>query len=221
MKKFFSISSFLMITFFGILSCRQNDANDVTYSQKENIVASARYANLTEDELISKLVHDENFINFRNDLTRFYDVMPTKNNFSINFDNNVFDEEGTPYLALVSGYTELEIENKINDITSELEILYNRYPQLIYDGTNMEFINNIVNGVSEQTQTNKGACENCIKIHRPRVIQATLVGGASGIPGGPKSVGIRAFFALVHALNDAADCFEAAGGCGIGSTFSK
>lgn len=223
MKKTFLMYSLSAITFFGVLSCEQNEANDVDFSetQKENTIAHARDSNLTEEELISQLVQDEDFINFGNDLMKFYEAMPKKNNFSSNFESNIYEEEGILYLAEISGYTEMEIENKFNTIGSELEVLQSRYPQLVYDGTNIEFIDNVLNGVDEQMQTNGSACDNCIKIHRPRVIKATLIGASHGLFGGIRSIALHASIAFISAVNAAANCFEAAGGCGIGSTFSK
>lgn len=216
MKKIFLNYLLLLISFVGVLSCRQNEANDLDFSEKGKVttVSAAKFSDLTEKELISKLVSDEDFINYGKNSFDFYESMPTKTSF-LNFDVTTWEQKGIPYLAESSGYTNLEIENKFYKIASDLKTLQDKYPQLVYDGKNEVFINNVINEACNQINNDvwqKNGCADCRSKHRPRVIAAGILGGASGfLTGGVFGGASGAFTGFVKSVSAAASCFEAAG----------
>lgn len=218
MKKNFFACLIVFINSILIISCQQNDNSDMNFNDVNtvNSTSNSKFTNLTEEELVSKLIVDEDFINYAENLLTFYTTMPTKNVFLNNFDDKVWEQRGISYLAELSGYTNLEIENKFNKIGNDLKILQDRYPQLIYDEKNDEFITNVINKASDQLNNDgiwaKNGCANCRKIHRPRVIMSTISGFLGGfVVGGVTGAGSNMVSHLIHALNDAGNCFDAAG----------
>lgn len=214
MRKFFLIC----ITLVGVLSCRQNESNDLSFNEtgKVSTVSSAKFSNLTEKELVAQLVLDDDFITYGKSLFDFYESMPTKAIFLKDFDVSAWEQEGIPYLAGLTGYTDSEIENRFYKIAGDLKALQDKYPQLVYDGKNEAFINNVIDEASDQLNNSgawaKNGCAECRKIHRPRVFASAIIGGATGfLTGGIMGGASGAFTGLIQSLSAAGDCFDAAG----------
>ncbi|WP_027388551.1 hypothetical protein [Chryseobacterium gregarium] len=180
---------------------------------------SAKFTHLTEEELVKKLSTDQDFINYGNTIFSLFENMPHKDNFRINFNKSQFEEEKESYFLEVTGYSDNEVSTSLDKMNSLLAILYDRYPQLQYDGSNQEFIENVIEKADLIVEQNlalagKGspACQACVKKWKPRMIAATVIGGVvGGASGGFFGAWGGAVIGFVGAGWGAVDCLEAAG----------
>ncbi len=163
MKKFI----IAIIATFLMFCC--NDRNE-TSSQIETVqedimhsfASSARVQGLSEEELIEYLSNDEEFIQLGDDLIDFFAYMPKRDEFVLNYNqehfNNLLIEENNVneslnYFTTMAGYSRIEYDNFASSVDVRVNNLYDKYPQLVFDGTNQDFIDNVLEGASNNITT--------------------------------------------------------------------
>ena len=224
--KFFFVA-LIGITFFG---CNQDrvQENTVPISNikiKENLNSennsASRYNNLTREQLIDSLSKDKDFIELGNNLVAMFENMPNRKNFHTNFNENDFKNGQETYFLNLTGYTNEQVANSVNTIDQNLSNIFKKYPQIQFDGTNNQFIIDIVEEAfltidnnNSLSQKNLAACQACVKKWRPRMVWATILGAvAGGLGSGGHYYGIwaGAVGGFAGAGWGAVDCLEAAG----------
>lgn len=222
MRKIILSLTFIISLFLTNSCSRENELNENvsngTVEKGISTNASARFTNLSEEELAIKLSEDANFIESSNVLISFFEDMPNRENFQANYTQNNFQNGGEAYFIELSGYSNTDIVTKLNVLDKLFANLYDEYPQLKYDGKNQIFIESVVekaNAIVEANQANSGkikpACQACITKWKPRIYAATLIGGIVGSLGGWQGAWGGAVIGFAGAGWGAVDCLEAAG----------
>lgn len=218
------LSLFIFSLFF--YSCNRQD--DI-YKHEEIIPTtlksnssnySSRISNLDKEELVRQLSKDSDFINLGNSLVDFFEKIPHKSNFIKSYSDEDFRNKGESYFLNLTGYSDIQVREALNNINSSLYNLYQKYPQLKYDGSNLDFINQVIDEASIIVETNYSlmsrrnlaACHACVKKWKPRMIMSTIAGGIiGGATGSLFGAWGGAVLGFASAGWGAQDCLEAAG----------
>ncbi|WP_294241034.1 hypothetical protein [Chryseobacterium endophyticum] len=197
MKKLFLTKFYLLLitVFLFVTACdQQNELEnpDVPIGNAKNNHYSARTINLTKEQLIDELAKDKEFIDLGNSFVNFIGNIPNKQNFLKNYDEEDFKKGGENYFLNLTGYKNEDIDLSLAIMNDLLYNVYDKYPQLKYDGSNEMFINEVIeaacNKIDDLESAKTNPCQACIKKWKPRMITATIlggiVGGASGAFGG-------------------------------------
>lgn len=197
MKKLFLTKFYLLLitVFLFVTACdQQNELKnpDVPIGNAKNNHYSARTINLTKEQLIDELAKDKEFIDLGNSFVNFIGNIPNKQNFLKNYDEEDFKKGGENYFLNLTGYKNEDIDLSLAIMNDLLYNVYDKYPQLKYDGSNEMFINEVIeaacNKIDDLESAKTNPCQACVKKWKPRMITATIlggiVGGASGAFGG-------------------------------------
>jgi hypothetical protein len=218
---------FLITTSLLIISCNQQgelEDYEVPTKSLNNASYSSKDANLTKEQLIDELAHDEDFINLGNNFVYFITNMPNRQSFLQNYSEEDFKNNGEKYFLNLTGYKNEDVDTSLAIINDLLYNLYEKYPQLKYNGSNEIFINEVIeaacNKIDDPESAKIGPCQACVKKWKPRMISATIlggvVGGAAGAFGGGGWGAVfgawgGAVIGFVGAGWGLEDCLEAAG----------
>ncbi len=174
--------------------------------------SSARIGELTEEELVLALSNDSDFIKYGDGLMDLFEKMPSRDTFHSNYNESDFQEQGRTYFDNLSGYTDQELSEKVRELDDMLGIIYERYPQLKFDGSNEEFINRVIENASNEIAARgvSPACRACVKRWKPRMYAATILGavvggatgGLNGLLGGATTGFVSTGWALLDCLED-------------------
>ncbi|MDR6515605.1 hypothetical protein [Chryseobacterium camelliae] len=220
MKKKLSILTIASLSLFS--SCSNSDTNvddNIIQSRTISNSQSAKFGDLTEDELVKELSTDQDFIQYGMTIFSLFENMPNKDYFRTNFNQADFEKEKEVYFTQLTGYSNNEVSVALDKMNDLLGALYNKYPQLRYNGENQEFIERVIEKadfIVEQNLASNGkgdpACQACVKKWKPRMIAATVIGGVvGGASGGFFGAWGGAVIGFVGAGWGAVDCLEAAG----------
>ncbi|KAA2222932.1 MULTISPECIES: hypothetical protein [Chryseobacterium] len=220
MKKILTVLTIVSLSLFT--SCSNNDNN-----VDDNLVSSKTISNnqaaksdeLTEDELVKQLSTDENFIEYGSIIFSLFENMPNKEGFRTNFNQANFESGKEAYFVELTGYSNDEVSESLDKMNDLLATLYDKYPQLKYNGENKEFIERVIGKADFIVEENLAlagkrnpACQACVTKWKPRMIAATVIGGVvGGASGGFFGAWGGAVIGFVGAGWGAVDCLEAAG----------
>jgi hypothetical protein len=219
MKKLLSILTIVSLSLFTSCSTDNNIEDNRTSPATISNSQSAKFGQLTEDELVKALSTDQDFIEYGNVLFSLFDNMPNKDNFRTNFSQIDFEKGKEEYFTKITGYSNDEVSVTVNKMNDLLSALYNKYPQLRYNGENQKFIESVIEKadfIVEQNPALSGkgnpACQACVTKWKPRMMAATVIGGVvGGASGGFFGAWGGAVIGFVGAGWGAVDCLEAAG----------
>lgn len=220
MKKLLLLVSIITFFNFTATSC-SNDDSPLSYqdTSSESLSESNSIRKRTsQKDLEQKLANDADFIEYGDVLTGFFEMMPNRKKFLENYDEARFIAEKESYFIELSGYTNQEVIETLAKLDYLMANIYQKYPELKYDGTNEAYINTVIENACNIIDAKRGAasrdlaaCRACVKKWKPRMIQATILGGVVGSLGGPLAAWGGAVIGFVGAGWGAVDCLEAAG----------
>jgi hypothetical protein len=223
MKKLFLATACILSVFFTNSCTNDSELNENSSQISEKSVSAKGLVSkggiLTEDELVKELSTDQDFIDYGTVLLSFFEDMPARQNFRDNYNENDFSTGKENYFLQLSGYTNSDVVNKLNIMNALLSNLYNKYPQLKYDGKNQAFLQEVLEKADAIIESNlqasgkrKPACQACVDKWKPRMYLATIVGGIiGGVTGGWQGAWGGAVIGLAGTGWGAEDCLEAAG----------
>lgn len=221
MKKAFRILAIVSLSLFTSCSNNDNNVDDNNVVSSKTIInnQSSVLGDLTEEELIKELSTDQNFIEYGSIIFSLFENMPNKDNFRTNFNQADFEQGKEAYFIQLTGYSNDEVSIALDKMNELLATLYNKYPQLKYNGQNQEFIERVIEKADFIVEENLAmaakrnpACQACVNKWKPRMIAATVIGGVvGGATGGFFGAWGGAVIGFVGAGWGAVDCLEAAG----------
>lgn len=186
---------------------------------------------VSSTKLSEDLSNDRDFIELGDGLVNFISDIPNQEAFLANYNEENFKNGGEEYFLDLTGYKNEDVISSLEIINENRTNILEKYPELRYNGSNGEFIENVISEayakIDERQQTsarkrNLAACQACVKKWKPRMVWGTILGGISGgalggINGGGNPWGLiwgswaGAVAGFAGAGWGAVDCLEAAG----------
>lgn len=136
-------------------------------------------------EIIEKLSKDSDFIALGEEYVNFFTNMPQKESFVNRYKDEEFKTLGETYFLNITGYQDLQVKTFVNKINDLYFRLYEKFPELKYNGNNEKYISEIITkAIAYQVSSSRMTCDQCVKKWKPRMVQLTIVGGIVGFASG-------------------------------------
>lgn len=181
----------------------------------ENVSINQKSSELAKVTLASQIAGDAEFIEYVNVLEDFFMSMPKREIFIDKYRDEEFSKGGESYFLYITGYTDIDIKERLSLMSTLLYNLYQKYPSIKYNGSNYAYIREVIeSALSQLYQNNQGkmSCKECVKVWHPRMIMATIGGGViGGASGGFFGAWGGAVMGFAGAGWGAVDCLSSAG----------